>query len=344
MLLLRLLGAVAFGYGGWSLGQLLLAYNTWWALALAVVIAFLGFILTPLLVMRFVQTLLAQARRAPARALFSATIGLVVGLVIAALLSLPLSMLPAPWGQVLPSVVAVFFGVMGTAIVISRDRELFNLLPSLFGITPREGAGQSQQNGVVILDTSVIIDGRIAEISQTGFIPGALLVPAFVLDELRHIADSSDMVRRNRGRRGLEVLAKLQKEADIPVQIMDMEMDEDLETDARLVRLAKELHCPIVTNDFNLNRVAEIQGVRVLNINELANAVKSVVMPGEEMAVRVIQEGKEAGQGVGFLDDGTMVVVEGGRRFLNARLEVVVTRVLQTAAGRMIFAYPKGGA
>jgi uncharacterized protein YacL len=197
------------------------------------------------------------------------------------------------------------------------------------------------QGEQILLDTSAIIDGRIADISQTGFVHGTLVIPRFVLDELRHIADSPDSLRRNRGRRGLDILNKLQKESDVPVQIPDVDFADTPEVDGKLVKLAKSLRCPIITNDFNLNKVAEIQGVRVLNINELANAVKSVVLPGEEMAIRIIQEGKEAGQGVGFLDDGTMVVVEGGRRYLHSQLNIIVTRVLQTVAGRMIFAHPK---
>ncbi|MCK4723700.1 MAG: PIN domain nuclease, partial [Dehalococcoidia bacterium] len=189
--------------------------------------------------------------------------------------------------------------------------------------------------------TSAIIDGRIADISETGFIPGSLIIPRFVLDELHHIADSYDAVRRNRGRRGLEMLTKLQKESGVSVEITEMDVKDVREVDSKLVKLAKIFGCAILTNDFNLNRVAELQGVQVLNVNELANAVRPVVLPGEEMAVRIIQEGKEFGQGVGFLDDGTMIVVEGGRRYINSSIDVVVTRVLQTAAGRMIFAHPK---
>jgi uncharacterized protein YacL len=215
----------------------------------------------------------------------------------------------------------------------------------MFGIAFPERVSASgrvvPRNGQFIVDTSAIIDGRIADVSQTGFIPGSLIIPRFVLDELHHIADSYDAVRRNRGRRGLEMLTKLQKESNIPIEISEMDVKDVPDVDGKLVKLAKIFGCAIITNDFNLNRVAEIQGVHVLNINELANAVKPVVLPGEEMQVRIIQEGKELGQGVGFLDDGTMIVVEGGRRYINSRVEVVVTRVLQTAAGRMIFAHCK---
>jgi uncharacterized protein YacL len=193
----------------------------------------------------------------------------------------------------------------------------------------------------IVVDTSAIIDGRIAEIVESGFIYGTLVVPKFVLEELQHIADSSDTLRRNRGRRGLEILNRMQKESTTPVEILDEDVPEVTEVDAKLVALARVRSKAILTNDFNLNRVAELQGVRVLNINSLANAVKPAVLPGEELRVRVIQEGKEPGQGVGFLDDGTMIVVEGGVRYIDKDLDVAVTRVLQTVAGRMIFAQPR---
>jgi uncharacterized protein YacL len=192
-----------------------------------------------------------------------------------------------------------------------------------------------------VVDTSAIIDGRIAEIVESGFIYGTLVIPRFVLDELQHIADSSDTLRRNRGRRGLEILARMQKEPGTPVEIVEDAVPSESEVDAKLVALARTRSRVILTNDFNLNRVAELQGVRVMNINSLANAVKPAVLPGEELRVRVIQEGKEAGQGVGFLDDGTMIVVEGGARHIDKDLDVAVTRVLQTVAGRMIFAQPR---
>ncbi len=195
------------------------------------------------------------------------------------------------------------------------------------------------ENRNILLDTSVIIDGRIADIARTGFIPGTLLIPRFVLNELQYIADSSDSLRRQRGRRGLEVLAQLQKEpGGVPVRITDIDVEGVREVDDKLVILARQLRCPILTNDYNLNRVAELQGVRVLNVNELANAVKSALLPGETLSIRLIQEGKEPGQGVGYLDDGTMVVVENGKDYINQQVTVVVTKVLQTSAGRMIFA------
>jgi uncharacterized protein YacL len=268
----------------------------------------------------------------------SAIVGLVISLFISVLLAFPLSLLPGLWGDITPIGVGLFLAFVAMSIMVMRGREIFQM----FGVSlPGQSIGMGRiagRNGQVIVDTSAIIDGRIADISHTGFIPGSLIIPRFVLDELQHIADSYDTMRRNRGRRGLEILTKLQKESNIPIEISEMDLKD---VDSKLVKMAKIFGCALITNDFNLNQVAELQGVQVLNINELANAVRPVVLPGEEMEMRIIQEGKEPGQGVGFLDDGTMVVVEGGRRYVNSRIEVVVTRALQTAAGRMIFAHPK---
>ena len=261
--------------------------------------------------------------------------GLGIGLIFAAILALPLSLIAEPYSKILPLVSAIVFGGLGAAIFALK-------LPGLFSFTayPENGAAGYK----VILDTSAIIDGRIADISQTGFLQGTLILPRFVLNELQHIADSTDDMRRKRGRRGLDMLNRIQKETGVPVEILDTSFDENEPVDSRLVKLAKQLDGTIVTSDFNLNKVAEIQGVKVLNINELSTAVRPLVLPGEEMEVRIIQEGKEFGQGVAFMDDGTMVVVEGGRKYLNNKIDIVVTRVLQTAAGRMIFAQLKNGA
>ncbi|MDY6907437.1 MAG: PIN domain nuclease [Chloroflexota bacterium] len=257
------------------------------------------------------------------------------------LITFPLSMLPGLWGNLAPTVVGLLLCVVMVSFMVVRGREVFGV----FGIYVPErvkGAGHVvPHNGQVIVDTSAIIDGRIADISETGFIPGRLIIPRFVLDELQHIADSYDTMRRNRGRRGLDILAKIQKDAYIPIEISEMDIEDVPDVDGKLVKLAKVFGCAIITNDFNLNRVAELQGVQVLNINELANAVRPVVLPGEDMELHIIQEGKEMGQGVGFLDDGTMVVVEGGKRHINSTMNVMVTRVLQTSAGRMIFAQLK---
>ena len=192
-----------------------------------------------------------------------------------------------------------------------------------------------------ILDTSVIIDGRIADICQTGFLEGIIVIPQFVLEELQHIADSSDVLKRNRGRRGLDILNRIQKELQIEVQIYEGDFEEIQEVDSKLVKLAKITNGIVVTNDFNLNKVCDLQSVQVLNINDLANAVKPVVLPGEELRVQVIKDGKEQKQGIAYLDDGTMIVVEEGRNYIGKSIEVLVTSVLQTSAGRMIFAKPK---
>jgi len=192
-----------------------------------------------------------------------------------------------------------------------------------------------------VLDTSVIIDGRIADIVRAGFIHGTLVVPRFILAELQFFADSGDGTRRERGRRGLEMLAKMQKEATVKVELSDDD-PAGSGADAKLVTLARSLSVPIMTNDYGLNRVAELQGITVLNMNDLAKAVRPVVLPGEEITVRVIQEGKEQAQGVGYLEDGTMVVIENGARHIGTELAVTVMRVLQTVGGRMIFAQPKG--
>jgi uncharacterized protein YacL len=277
----------------------------------------------------------------------AAIIGLFVALAISVLLTFPLSRLPGLWGQISPIIVAAILCTIFTIITIAQGREIFQT----FGITIPEGVGGLGRQGVggrlvprtgqLIVDTSSLIDGRIADIVQAGFITGSLIIPRFVLDELHHIADSYDATRRIRGRRGLEVLNRLQNELDIRVQISEVDLKEIPEVDGKLVRLGKLLGCAILTNDFNLNQVAKIQGVQVLNVNDLANAVRPVVMPGDELIVRIIQEGKEPGQGVGFLDDGTMIVVEDGRRYMNSEQTVAVTKALQTSAGRMIFAHLK---
>ena len=277
-----------------------------------------------------------SGRRVATSTLLAGAAGAFIGLLIGVLLAFPLSALPGRWGQMSPAAVGLGITAVSALFAASREHDLAEAFH--VGVRP---AGRSANGQRMLLDTSAIIDGRIADISQSGFIQGTLVIPRFVLDELRRVADSPDALRRNRGRRGLDMLNKLQKESDVPIQIVETDYEETIEVDAKLVRLGQALRCPIITNDFNLNRVAELQGVRVLNINALSNAVKTVVLPGEEMAVKIIQEGREAGQGVAFLDDGTMVVVEGGKRYINGRLDIIVTRVLQTAAGRMIFAHPR---
>jgi uncharacterized protein YacL len=205
-------------------------------------------------------------------------------------------------------------------------------------VAPKPGG---RDNQLKVLDTSAIIDGRIADLCKTGFLEGVLVIPGFVLGELQKIADSADPLRRNRGRRGLDLLNRMQKENGVTLKIFDHDYEDLSEVDTKLLKMAREMEAKVITNDYNLNKVAELYGVRVLNINELSNAIKPLVLPGEEMTVRVLRDGKEHGQGIGYLDDGTMIVVEGGKNYIGLDLEILVTSVLQTAAGRMIFAKPK---
>lgn len=276
----------------------------------------------------------------PVSELFCGMIGFVAGLLITALF-LPSAIRTGGAGALISIAISLLLGAFGYRIGVQRQEELVSLLT-----VTRDRGKDRKRDGISmeehkILDTSVIIDGRIADICKTGFIEGTLVIPEFVLEELQHIADSSDLLKRNRGRRGLDILNKIQKELDVRVLIYEGDFEEIAEVDSKLVRLAKVLQGKVVTNDFNLNKVCELQGVSVLNINDLANAVKPVVLPGEEILVQVIKDGKEYGQGVAYLDDGTMIVVEGGRDFIGMNLEVLVTSVLQTSAGRMIFAKPK---
>lgn len=285
-----------------------------------------------------------RLQRIPAQEVITGALGLIFGLIIANLLGASFFHLPFV-GPYIPMVGSILLGYLGWSLGTKRKEEvwgLFSFIPRWGSKEREKGKSQDSRFAVKILDTSVIIDGRIADIIKSGFIEGTMTIPSFVLEELRHIADSSDLLKRNRGRRGLDILNKIRKEMAVNVKVKEVDYDDLMEVDSKLVRLAQELGAPILTNDYNLNKVAELQGVRVLNINELANAVKPVVLPGEEMTVQVIKDGKEIGQGVAYLDDGTMIVVENGRRFIGQTIPVLVTSVLQTAAGRMIFARPKG--
>lgn len=355
----RLIGMIVFSilgvYLGTYLGQLAninpkdITFTVeQYAFTIGLVGALTGLILTPFITTRPLLAFRKLLSHISAQSLFASLMGLIVGLIIAALLSFPLSLLPPPFGDVMPFIGVLLLGYMGVSVFVMRQNDLFAILSAFRG-GPAASPGAAveapnpnwAENRTILLDTSVIIDGRIADIARTGFLPGSLLIPRFVLNELQYIADSADSLRRQRGRRGMEVLAQLQREPSIPVRITDIDVEGVREVDDKLVILARQMRCPILTNDFNLNRIAELQGVTILNINELANAVKSVMLPGEVLCVRVIQEGKESNQGVGYLDDGTMVVIEGGRDFIDRETNVLVTKVLQTAAGRMIFARPE---
>jgi uncharacterized protein YacL len=281
----------------------------------------------------------------PLRDVVSGGIGLLAGLSVAFLVSIPLQRVPVIGAYIIPVAAVLAFGYLGLHLGIQRREDAFAAFGRVADRIGRERRGR-RPGGVPagtpkLLDTSAIIDGRIGDICRTGFLESPLLVPRRVLAELQHIADSGDALRRNRGRRGLELLDTMQRELRA-VQVYDEPAGPAGEAvDALLVRLAASLGAVIVTTDYNLNKVAGLQDVRVLNVNELANAIKPVMLPGEDLTVHLIRDGKEAGQGVGYLDDGTMIVVEGGKKHIGETLQTVVTSVLQTVAGRMIFARPK---
>jgi len=281
-------------------------------------------------------------QKMPMQDILSGAAGLIVGLIIANQFAGPLGRIP--WaGGFLPTIAGLVLGYVGMAVGIAKREEIGAMISLLIPRVRAERSSReaSSERVTKILDTSVIIDGRIADIAKAGFLEGPLVVPGFVLAELRKIADSSDSLRRNRGRRGLDVLDAIQQLGPNVVQIVDRDPGGDLDVDTKLVNVARAMKAKIITNDYNLNRVAQLQGVNVLNVNELANALKPIVLPGEDMVVQVIRDGKEQGQGVGYLDDGTMIVVEGGRRHIGEELAVQVTSVYQTGAGRMIFARPR---
>lgn len=310
----------------------------------------IGFVIAPYLTVVPARGLRVLLTKLSTQTLIAALVGLVAGLLVAALLAFPLSFLPSPFGDVLPFIGVLVFSYVGVMVFVTRQNDIFGGLRNRFAGRNTEpveksksGEDDSQPGRTILLDTSVIIDGRIADVARTGFLMGSLLIPRFVLNELQYIADSPDNLRRQRGRRGMEVLSQLQKETSLPVKISDIDVDGVREVDEKLVILGRQLKSPILTNDYNLNRVAELQGVKVLNINELSNAVKSVLLPGETLLVTIIQEGRESGQGVAYLDDGTMVVVEDGRERLSSQVNVTVTKILQTNAGRMIFARLENG-
>ena len=337
---IRVIVGLLLGVAGWALG-LTIGEEAGepgfvpWGLAAGAAGLALGFILAPYLVVLPIRKLNAL----PASTVLLGLGGLLAGLGAAALLTVSLGRIPGPAGIALPVVMSLGLGGLGTALLAGREAAIFEGHPGLRKFASARGSSGS----LVLLDTSGIIDGRVMDVAVTGFLTGPLGVPQFILNELQHIADSSEPMRRNRGRRGLEVLHKLRNETEVPVQIMDGDVRNGMDVDSRLVLLAQKMKASILTTDYNLNRVAELQGVKVLNVNELANALRPVVLPSEELAIKVIQEGREPGQGVGFLDDGTMVVVEGGKRFINSHLDVAVTRILQNASGRIIFAQPKAG-
>jgi uncharacterized protein YacL len=334
-----------------------------------------GWFVSPFLIdklKKFTSFVEKQLSKMPINDVIAGAVGLAIGLIIANLLGSAFARIPIV-GNYIPIVFNIVIGYLGIRITIKKRKELagsFDFIPhvlkDVLGNREPEKPQITQENveknpeppverakvnlvklkehknkNYKLLDTNVIIDGRIADICKTGFLEGTLLIPVFVLEELQHIADSADALRRVRGRRGLDILQRIREDSSLDVEVMNVDFDDVQEVDSKLVRLAQKLGGKIITNDFNLNKVAQLRGVEVLNINELSNAVKPLVIPGETMRVQVVKDGKEPGQGVAYLDDGTMIVIENGHRYLSRTISVEVTSALQTSAGRMIFAKPR---
>ncbi len=339
-------------HGGWEFIALQFVLPSIIGLILGIII----YIFSPQIIIfgiKIAKNIENELSHIPTSQLILGGIGMVFGLMIAYFVSNLYKIIPFKYvGDALTVLTYIFLGYLGISLA-KRD------IPSLHKITDmfkRDDNSSEEainiepatENSMIIdmkarskiLDTSVIIDGRIADVAKTGFIEGVMLVPEFVLKELQHIADSSDDLKRNRGRRGLDILKNMQNDKKILVEISAVDFEDISEVDMKLLKLAKKIDGIVVTNDYNLNKVASLQGVQILNVNELANAVKSIVLPGENMMISIVKEGKENNQGIGYLDDGTMIVIENGRRFINQNKNVKVTSVLQTSAGRMIFAKP----
>ncbi|HYE67177.1 MAG TPA: PIN/TRAM domain-containing protein [Anaerovoracaceae bacterium] len=351
---------VLFGYGiflllrfllrGTDLADKIFATGTLYfiaAVSCALIFGLIFYLLTPVLGrhgQNLAKNIETDLQKVPTNDIVTGTFGLIVGLVIAFLISQVYNGIDIFYiGTILAVFTYIFLGYLGILVATRKGKDILPVWISAKKGATTKTKGKSGDATPKILDTSVIIDGRIADIMKTGFIEGNIVIPEFVLVELRHIADSSDGLKRNRGRRGLDILNRIQSEYGIEIYNTNSEkaLDEIPEVDVKLLKLAQMMNGKVVTNDFNLNKVAMIKGVEVLNINELANTLKPVVLPGEDMTLFLVKEGKESNQAVAYLDDGTMIVVEEGRRFIGQTINVTVTSVLQTAAGRMIFAKPK---
>ncbi len=340
---IRLIGTVLFGLLGARLG---VDSSTTLGLPVevtstifALVGILVGLILTPwftIYPLRFVRRTVTDT---PAESLLTSLTGMSIGLLLGLLLAYPLSQLNSPLGNWLPAVVSVLCGYVGLSIFNTRAGEILGLLGNVSG--SKRTFLTTGADRTILLDTSVLIDGRIVEIAKTGFLGGSLIAPQFVIRELQQIADSSDMLRRSRGRHGLEKLKELQRDGGVPFKIIEDDVVSIPEVDDKLVALASKMGATIITNDYPLNRIAETHGVMVLNVNALANAVRSMYLPGETLPIRVIQEGRDPNQGVGYLEDGTMVVVENGRQYMDRTITVKVTKMITRDTGRMFFAEPE---
>ena len=349
------------GYNIHSTGLLGYSYIHWlFAIVSVLFFGWIGWVITPFLIkflLKYSEIVASVLAKAPSADIIVSLIGVLVGLILANLIGAPFSRLPIV-GPYIPVVLSIVLALTGAKVASHKSKDILGLF---YRSRPQgkdlpagtEEMVQGQQEETVLdvdslpvelaasnklLDTSVIIDGRISDILKTGFLEGNLVIPHFVLDELQRLSDSSDSLKRANGRRGLDFIHELQEIFPHVVIVNDMEYEMIQDVDSKLIALAKDTGSMIVTNDFNLNKVASIQGIRVLNINDLANAVKPVVIPGEEMTVYLLREGKESGQAIAYLQDGTMIVVEGGRKYIGNKIRIAVTSVLQTSAGRMIFA------
>lgn len=342
--IVRILGMLSLAYIGWSVGRSLSdpqpdEMQVFATQLLTLAGAGLGLLVTPRLTIEPVEELLRRSRHVPLPDLLIIGAGVLIGLIFAVLLAVPLASLPRPFGQYLPLACALVCAYVGGTIFATRKRDLGDLLRSLrpAAVPPALAQPHSAERRL-LLDTSAIIDGRIAAVARTGFLEGTLLVPGFVLAELQQLADSSDELRRSKGRRGLDLLNEMQRQSPLPVEVLNVEVAGASKVDDKLIALARQYSCPIISNDFNLNRVAGLQGVRVLSLNQLSEAVRPPVLQDQRLHVLIRNEGNARQQGVGYLEDGTPVIVEDARHLIGQTAEVIVTRLHQTQTGRLVFA------
>lgn len=349
--LARITGMLVLAYLGMRIGRGLSSSTPTDTEQLATVLlmlagAGLGLLTTHRWTIEPIEATIVHIRAISIAELTATVLGALVGLLFGLLLAVPIGYMPAPLGQFLPIVVAGALAYLGAAIFSYRRKELGDWLQASRRtqlLMPQGLFDAAAQQHRYLLDTSAIIDGRIASVSQTGFIDGVLMVPRFVLTELQALADSSDELKRGKGRRGLEMLNVLQKQSSPTVEVLDVDVDGAVQVDDKLVLLGRQYRCPIITNDFNLGKVAELQGVRVLSLNQLADAVRPPVVPGQDIMVTIRDVGREREQGISFLDDGTMIVVEEARRLVGQDVSATVTRVYQTQTGRIVFAHLTNG-
>lgn len=341
--IVRMVGMVVFGilgvrFGAENAAALNLTIDRSSEVLFGLIGILTGIILTPWLTTRPIRSIRRSITEWPIERLLISLAGMFIGLFMALLVSYPLSLLETPFGNLLPGVISITAAYLGLTTFGTRSQEIVEVVSARMGRGGGRVGGSARK---LLLDTSVLIDGRIAEIVETGFLDGTLVVPQFVLSELHRVADSSDQLRRRRGKRGLNILNKLQRNEMIPVRIVEDDIESIAAVDDKLVALSIQMTASLVTNDHNLNQVAEAQGVPVLNINELANAVRSIYIPGESFPIRIFQEGRDPDQGVGYLEDGTMVIVENGKNYMDRTIKVEVTKLISRTTGRMIFAVPE---